>query len=155
MKKVLFLGLLLAVSIFGQAQKVSVDDDVIKVNDAEYAKIKKSKGLKVDFTISGLDGTELVFFKFCEFNNPNKVSKSNPEGRVTYYEVTFLKSGQKCEVDCNATKKGVAKAVVENKLIKDNVVDEESERNFILKNGTKFSEEMKAANGPKVIIIER
>ncbi len=155
MKKVVLFILLIANCKIVSAQKVSVNDGLIKVDNNAYAKIQKAKGLSVDFTISSINSEELIFFKFREFNNPNKVTKSNPKGRVTYYEITFLKSGSKCEMDCNSTKKAVAKVVVENKLIAENKINVESERNFILKNGTRFSEERKVLEGPNVIIIEK
>ncbi|HET6993184.1 MAG TPA: hypothetical protein VFJ43_17755, partial [Bacteroidia bacterium] len=155
MKKASFLFLLFLVAGFSahaQKQKVTVDDDTIKVDGNKYAVIEKKNGLITDYTIKSLDGKEQIFFKFLEFNDPNAVNSGNPQGRVTYFEVTFLNSGGKCEVSCPATKKAVAKTIVENNLIKNNAVDADAEKNFILINGAKYSERKKELAGPKVII---
>lgn len=138
---------------FSQKQKITVDDDIIKVDGTDYAKIEKKSGLSFDFTIKSLDGTDLIYFKFMENNNPNNVNSGNPNGRVTYYEVIFIGSGEKCEVQSPGTKKGVAKIVAENNLIKENSVDIEAEKKFILISGSNYSKERDNLN-EKVIIIK-
>lgn len=148
-----FLFLLAGFSAYAQKQKVTVDDDTIKVDGHNYAIIEKKSGLAFDFTIKSLDGKEQIFFKMLEYNDPQEVNSGNPKGRVTYFEVTFLNSGNKCEVMCPGTKKGTAKIVVENALIKDNAVDPDAEKKFILINGTKYSERRKALERPDIIII--
>lgn len=156
MKTVLSLLFLFTIGFttFAQKQKITVDDDIIKVDGVDYAKIEKKSGLSFDFTIKSLDGTDLIYFKFMEFNNPNKVNSGNPNGRVTYYEVIFFGSGEKCEVQSPGTKKGVAKIVAENNLVKENAVDPESEKKFILISGNNYSKERDNLNDPKVIIIK-
>jgi hypothetical protein len=149
----LFL-LVITISAFSQKQKITVDDDIIKADGVDYAKIEKKSGLSFDFTIKSLDGTDLIYFKFMEYNNPNKVNSGNPNGRVTYYEVIFFGSGEKCEVQSPGTKKGVAKIVAENNLVKENAVDAEAEKKFILISGSNYSKEKESLNDPKVIIIK-
>jgi hypothetical protein len=158
MKQILILALAvlcMKVNAFAQKQKITVDDDTIKVNGISYAVIEKKSGLAFDFRIKSLQGKDLINFQFQEFNNPNKANQSNPKGRVTYFEVSFMNDGQKCEVQSVGSKKGVAKMVVENNLIKNNEVDTEGENSFVMINGMKFSQEKRDLNGPKVIIIER
>lgn len=150
----LFLLLLFTGVSYSQKQKVTLEDDTIQVDGKNYAIIEKKSGLAFDFTIKTLDGKEQIYFQFLEFNNPNKINSGNPKGRVTYYEVTFFSSGQKCEVQSPGAKKGVAKLVVENNLIKENEVDAESEKKFILIHGMKYSKERETLNGPSVIIIK-
>ncbi len=153
--------LLISISIlctqvsFAQKQKITLDDDTIKVNGISYALIEKSSGMSFNFRIKSLEGKDLINFQFQEYNNPNKVQSSNPKGRVTYYEVSFLNDGQKCETSSPGTKKGVAKMVVENNLVKEKEVNYEGENSFVMINGMKFSEERNRLNGPNVIIIER
>lgn len=154
MKKILFLLLCLpALLASAQKKKITVDDDTIKVNGIPYGVIEKKSGLGFDFKIKSLQGKELIYFQFLEFNNPSKANASNPQGRVTYFEVTFMNDGQKCEVECPGTKKGVAKIVAENDLLKGNEANVDSEKSFVLINGMKFSEEKQQVNGPKVIIV--
>ena len=154
----LLLSLLICLITFNsiaQKQKVTLEDDTIKVNGISYALIEKRGGMSLDFRIKSLDGKDLINFQFQEYNNPDKAQSSNPRGRITYYEVSFLNDGQKCETTSPGTKKGVAKMVVENNLVKDNAVNYEGENSFVMINGMKFSEERKRLNGPNVIIIER
>jgi hypothetical protein len=154
MKKILPLLLCLLTFIASaQKKKITVDDDTIKINGAPYGVIEKKSGLSFDFKIKSLQGKDLIYFQFQEFNNPGKANASNPQGRVTYFDVSFLNDGQKCEVECPGTKKGVAKIVAENDLLKDNDVNPDSEKSFVLINGKKFSEEKQQVNGPKVIIV--
>lgn len=148
-----FLLLLTGVS-YSQKQKVTLEDDTIQVDGKNYAIIEKKSGMSFDFTIKTLDGKEQIYFQFLEYNNPNKINSGNPKGRITYYEVTFFGTGQKCEVQSPGTKKGVAKLVVENNLITANEVNAESEKKLILIHGMKYSKEKETLNGPSVIIIK-
>jgi hypothetical protein len=159
MKKYFLLTVLFLIvtsTIKAQKQKITVDNDTIKVDGTAYGIIEKKNALQSDYTVKSLDGKEQIFFKYQEFNDPAKADNyGNPQGKVTYFEVTFLNSGGKCEMDIAATKKGVAKVVVENHLLKGNEVDSDAEKKLILINGSKFSERQNALNAPKVIIIDK
>jgi hypothetical protein len=157
MKKIYLLALILIgfqTVASAQKTKVTVDDDTIKVNEVPYAIMDKSPGLGFDFKIKNLEGKDLFFMKFLDFYNPSRITSGNPKGRVTYFEVTFLNDGKKCEVS-SATKKGVAKMIIENDLIKENQVNTDAENTFVLINGMKFSEERNNMNNGNVIIIQR
>jgi hypothetical protein len=149
---VLLLFVLITSATFAQKQKVTVDDDTVKVDGVPYCLLVKGPGMSYDFTVKSLTGEELMFMQFLEFNNPNKVNNSNPKGRVTYFEVTFFNDSRKCEVDAPGGKKFVAKIIVDNKLIKDNAIDPAAENKFILINGFKYSEEKKTLGGTVIII---
>ena len=158
MKKLFALTILLIgfqTLSFAQKQKVTLDEDTIKVNGISYAILDKSAGLGFDFKVKSLDGKDLFFLKFLDFNNPSRITSGNPKGRVTYFEATFFNDGKKCEVDATGGKKSVAKMIVENDLIKDNAVNESAENTFVLINGMKFSEERNNMNNGNVIIIQR
>ena len=157
MKKISILILLFLIAGFSahaQKQKVTIDDDTIKVDGHPYGIIEKKNGLSTDYTVKSLDGNEQIFFKFLEYNDPNEVNSGNRQGRVTYFQVSFFNSGGKCEIGVPATKKAVAKSIVENGLIKDNAVDPDAEKKYILINGTRFSQRRNQLAGPKVIIID-
>ncbi|MEO5645003.1 MAG: hypothetical protein ABIQ40_10950 [Bacteroidia bacterium] len=158
MKRYSFFTLLLltiSLTINAQKQKVTVDNDTIKVDGTPYGIIEKKSALKSDYTIKSLDGKEQIFLSGQEFDDPTKINSGNPKGTVRYFEVTFLNSGRKCEVEIASTKKGVAKIVVENHLLKGNEVDSDAEKKFIVVNGTKFTERKNQLAAPKVIIIEK
>jgi len=138
-----------------QKQKVALEDDTILVNGVPYAILEKSAGMTFNFTVKSLEGKELIYFQFLEFNNPQAAVPGNPKGRVTYFEVTFFHDKQKCEVDATGGKKSVAKLIVANDLIKDNAVNQEGEDKLVMISGMKFSEEKKASQGTTIIINTR
>ena len=158
MKKLFALSILLfglnSIS-FAQKQKVTLEEDTIKVNGVSYAILDKSAGLGFDFKVKSLEGKDLFFLKFLDFNNPSRITSGNPKGRVTYFEATFFNDGKKCEVYATGGKKSVAKRIVENELILNNAVNEQAENTFVLINGMKFSEERNSMNNGNVIIIQR
>jgi hypothetical protein len=157
MKKFIFLAvlsLLTVVSANAQKQKITFDEDTILVDGVRYGILERKSGPSGDHVVKSLDGKEQIYLKLLDFYDPAKVSSSNPNGRETYFEVTFLNSGAKCEVDAPGGKKWTAKIIVENQLLKGNEVDADAEKKFILINGTKFTERKNALGGPKVIIIQ-
>lgn len=150
---ILLLTITCSTAAFAQKQKITVDDDTLKVDGAPYCVLDKSPGLGFDFTVKSLEGAELFFLQFQEYNNPTKVSNSNPNGRVTYFEVTFFNDRQKCEIDHEGSKKAIAKWIVQNDLVKNGAVNQEAENKAVLINGMKYSEERKAAGGGTTVII--
>jgi hypothetical protein len=154
MKKVL-LALILAVSsaAFAQKQKVTVEDDIIYVDGVEYATMEKKGSASPTYTIKSLAGAALMSWQFYEFNDPKEVENANPQGRVTYYQVTFFGDKQQCEIKPTmVTQKGVAKCIVENELLKDGIIDQEAENNFVLINGMKFTQQKQNTGGTTIII---
>lgn len=151
----LLMACFFVASSFTDKQKITLDEDKIQVDGVAYAILEKTgPKLGSSFRLKSLEGKDLVDFQFQEYNNPNQVSAGNSRGRVTYYSVTFLNDGQKCEVDFPGTKKMLAKMIVENKLVRDNAVDVEAEKTFVLINGSRFTEDRNRMNG-NVIIINR
>ena len=139
---------------FSQKKKVTVDGDTIKVDGASYAIILKKTPATPIYTIKSMNGEPLMSWQFLDFNDPREVNNSNPKGRVTYFQVTFFKDKQQCEISPNMpTEKGVAKCIVENELIKEGAIDQDAENNFVLVNGMKFSEQKQSSGGGMTIII--
>lgn len=153
MKQILLIIFLSISAItFAQKQKISLEEDTIMVDSKPYAILEKKRGLTMSFTLKSLSGTELGFFNLQEFNDPKEASNANSNGRVTYFEVTFFNDSRQCEINIPATKKSVAKEIVENNLVKENAIDTEAESRFILINGMKFTERRKALGGTVIII---
>ena len=153
MKQFLLLVLLsISVVTTAQKQKVSLEEDTIMVDEKPYAILEKKRGLTMAFTLKSLTGTELGYFNLQEFNDPKAANNANSNGRVTYFEVTFFNDSRQCEINIPATKKSVAKEIVENGLVKENAIDVEAESKFILINGSKFTERRKALGGTVIII---
>jgi hypothetical protein len=148
----LLTALVISFASFSQKQKVDVDDDIITVDGVPYAKITKSGRPAQDFVISSLDGTELVYMQFQEYNHSSKVTTGNPNGRQTYLICTFMNDKKQCEINPMLTKKGVAKFIVDYDLVKDNAVVQEQEDKMVLIYGSKFTEERNRLGGTTIII---
>ncbi|MBK7554001.1 MAG: hypothetical protein IPI55_05255 [Flavobacteriales bacterium] len=149
--------LLLLVVLFSfasvRAQKVDVDDGIVAVDGTPYCKLVK-KDCKLglcDFSVQTLDGTEIAFIKWREYNDKDKQMQSNPNGRVLFYDWTFLGTGAKCETD-QISAKNVAKILVDGPLMKDGVLNPDGEKKIVLVNGMRHSERMKVLNATIIII---
>jgi hypothetical protein len=149
MKKILTAILLLtAISTFAQKEKVDVDFDkktgIVTINDVPAFKAIGEKssfapGMK-DWTIQNLEGKPLFILVYSWFQDYHSVSKSNPSGNVSYYEVKFLDNQKSnCEISNNFFKSILA-LIYRNGLIKDGKLDSEAVDLFVTKNGNKFSE---------------
>lgn len=154
--KTLLLTFIICISsaAFSQKQKITVEDDVIMVDGTPYAKLEKKNPAAPTYTVKSLDGTVLMNWQFLDFNDPKEVTSGNPSGRVTYFQVTFFGDKQQCEINPPmANSKAIAKCIVENDLIAGNTINQESENNFVLVNGMKFSQQKQTTGGGNVIII--
>lgn len=73
---------------------------------------------------------------------PERKNSCNPEGKVWFSRFVFLDStGQKAEMEKVYLKtENLAKFIVKNEFIKDDLLDAEAVRAFVLSNGTPFSD---------------
>jgi len=147
--------LLLSGALSLSAQKVAIDDEVATVDGTPYCRIQKTncKLGACDLRIATLDGTEIIFIKLTSYNDPATRSAASPEGRVVFYDWTFLSTGAKAETDF-INQKNAVKAMVDARLLKDGAIDETGERNFIAINGKRHSQRQEQLGLP-VIIIQR
>ena len=153
--RTLALLLSLAFTIAASAQKVALEEDLVTVDSQPYCKMVKTncKLGWCDYHISTLDGTEIIFIKVMSYDDKDKVSASNPTGRVPYFDWTFLASAGKAETD-QSNAKQLAKAMVDARLLKAGALDPIGERNFIAIHGTRHTRRQEQLGLP-VIIIER
>lgn len=128
--------------LFSQAQNIDIDKEIIKVDKIPYAKIaKKNVGImRNDYIISTIDGVELIYFK-CELAEYNGVGYMYGNNKLIY-QVYFTQSKHKVYIE-HLNLKEAAKLVVENKLLKDNKIDLEAEKRFILLNNGTWEEDDK------------
>lgn len=135
------------------AQKVDVDDGIVTVDGTPYCKLVK-KDCKLglcDFSVQTLDGAEVAFIKWREYNDKDKRQQANPNGRVLFYDWAFLGSGAKCETD-QISQKNVARILVDGPLFKDGALNADGEKKILLVNGTRHSERLKVLNATIIII---
>lgn len=128
---------LLLCTNYSCAQKVKYDNDTIMVDGKPYAIMKKQNvgPMRNDFVVSGLSGTELIYFKSILRRWTGTGFKFG-QNEELFYEANFIATGSKAELK-HYTGNGFAKLIVENNLIKANAIDPESEKRFILlNNGT-------------------
>lgn len=122
---------------YSYAQKVKYDDDTIKVDNKPYAIMKKQSvgPLRNDFVVRGFSGTELLYFKSNLRPWRGYGFKFGQDDEL-YYEIYFTATGNKANLKSYKGSE-FAKLVVENNLVKDNAIDPESEKRFmLLYNGT-------------------
>lgn len=136
-KSLVFLLLFSLFSYAVSAQKMKYDKEtnLITVAGVPYAKMERSNasvaGLNNNFSIRNLEGKELMYIKLetrKKYNRYGEVVEEN-----VGYEIIFLDSGKSVWKRNTMGAKGAMKLVVKNKLIKDNHIDPEAERSFLLK----------------------
>lgn len=93
MKKVILATILLIVCTqFNFAQKIKFDGDTVLVDGNKAFILDMVSASSFNFKLKTLDGKQVAFLQFNDFYDTQEISSSNPKGRVTYFEVTFLES---------------------------------------------------------------
>jgi hypothetical protein len=144
MKKIL-IGLMFFYSSSLLAQDVSYEKDKIFVDDKEYATMEKTgcKAFSVEcrYDLLNFSGSKEIVIVLRDYKDPREITTANKDGRVLYFEFVFLRSKQKAEIAFTGLKsEKLAKVIVKAKLFKDGQLDEKAVDEFVLINGTKFSE---------------
>ena len=87
-------------------------------------------------------------FVYQRYNHPSKISDANKDGSEVWIEVTFLGTGNKCEIQpLGMGSKMIARQIVDNHLIADDAVVAENESVYVTIFGTRFSQERNALFG--------
>lgn len=145
-QQLLLLLCLLFVSGTASAQKVKIKDEIASVDGVEYVKWIKKRGTEITVTALNSD-VELIFIQYLSYADPSKISKSNPEGKVRWIELNFLEQSLICEVG-SLSQKGLVKLLLDNKIFVDGELNVVNVEKFVVKYGTRFSE-----NRPSSVII--
>lgn len=141
MKKLLFTALLIFASTAGFAQKMKVKLDkesgTISVNDVPQAILIKENapgqlGINKNFTITNLDGKELLYFVFTQEFETNILGYRTGE-TLTYYTLNFIESRGQGMRNGTMTGLGAAKIAMKNGLIVDGEIDPVAQKKFLLK----------------------
>ncbi len=152
MKKIVLFIQIMMISFIVNAQKAKIEYDSktnkVSVNGVESFKMERFDCgfgmLDCHFDVFDKDGKKVIRINYRDFKSPVEVSKYNPEGNVQYYEFIFLESKQKAEINyVGITVEKVAKSIISNNLIVDGKLDVAAVDEFILSNGTPFSERVK------------
>jgi hypothetical protein len=97
--------------------------------------------------IKDLEGNNIISIQADNFRDPSQVSNGNPQGNVYFMEWTFFKDESKCETT-NFRMKKFQDLLDDNQLFDENGLSDKGVKNFVLKNGMKFS-----ANRSKVLYM--
>ena len=141
--KTFFLLLILSFPVSLSAQKISIKDSVILVDNVPYARIEKEgHGLFQErvITVSDLNGKPAIVIKYYTTRTAAAINGGNPKGYVYFADLSFLQSKQKGQLESLTEKtEKVAAKIVKSKLFKDGKIDEEAVDNFILINPVVFT----------------
>lgn len=129
---------------FSQNVEVEKSSGLVKVGgqDAFYL-IKKSKGLLggADLSLQNLNKTELALFAVKDVSDLPYSQQGNHVG--TFYKVTFPGTGNSANIfpDAFSGIKAIAKKIVDAGLVKENQIDPNAERQFVVSNDGKIFRE--------------
>lgn len=148
MKYLLLVTLvLLSTSVlFAQKPKYNKKRNEVTVDGEHVFNIIRTcdNGQNCRFDVFDLSGNKVMRINFLSFKSPVEVTTSNPTGNVDYLEFIFLESEQKAEYSIAPIHpKRVAAIIVSNGLIQNGELNEEAVNEFILTNGTRFSERIR------------
>ena len=150
--KKIILTVLIGLPILLNAQKLKIEYDDktnnVSVNGEISFKIERFDCgfgmVDCHFDVHDLDGNKVIRINYRQFNSPVERKAANPDGIVRYYEFIFLDSKQKAEIKyVGISSKKLANSIVTNKLIENGKLDKKAVDEFILINGTPFSERIK------------
>jgi hypothetical protein len=149
MKRILFCALFLF-PLMTIAQKVKHNDKTneMTADGVTVFKIERTGcGFAMSdchFDVYDMEGNKVLRVNYREFKSPVERNASNPEGIVRYYEFIFLKSGKKAEIGHMGMKEEkVAKSIIKNKLFAEGKLDDKAVDEFVLVQGTRYSERVK------------
>jgi hypothetical protein len=160
MKKMfsLLLFQFFSIACFAGKEKSGVEivNDTVFLNTEKIFILEKiSIGFgQVNYYVKNTSGQKLAFIKLITYTDPSYITSSNPKGNASYFEITFLKSGQKAEFLPIVKESKLAMFLISQNLFVNGTITEESEKEFILLNGNEFSRERNELNHGNTIIIQ-
>lgn len=150
MKRILFIATLIIAGV-SYGQKVKISDDIASVDDQPYVKFTTIT-FGSDYSIKSVSSdVEEISILYLDYNDPQQVSKGNPEGKVRWIEVSFLTLGLKCEVE-SRTRKGFVKMLYLSNIYVDGKLHVDNAKAFVSKYGTKFSDNRPQTGNTTIII---
>ncbi len=146
--RALAIGLLLlcaSAPAFAQKFNQEKGSDMVTKDGAEYVRIETKGcgfGQLCSFNVLDATGNKVIIITMESFKDPATVMPSNPDGMVHFSTYTFPTLEKKAEyayVRGKAVK--LARDLDANDLIQNGTLNEKAANEFILVNGTKFSQQ--------------
>ena len=149
---IVFLLLFSSVS-FAQKSKISVKKDIVYADGIPQFKLVAS-AIPDAITLYNLEDEKLAVFNAHYYNDSKQITPGNPQGRIGYYEITFLNGDMdQCEIRMVGYKKVLAEILIGEGLIEEGKLVDKSIKQFCTIQGKKFSEDRKHSG--QTIIIQK
>ena len=133
-------ALLFTFNGYSQEKKVTIKENLVSVNGSPVF-ILFDNDYPMGYTLYNLKNEKLAVLRAYFYSDNQQVTVGNPQGRVGYFDVTFLNENMdKCEIGIVGGPKLLAKLIVFEELVKDEKLNESAVKQFCRINGTKFSE---------------
>lgn len=150
MKKIFILLLAVSFSTIALSQKVKLKKGIVYIDAVAKHKIKTEAVSEV--TISNIQSDkEEIFAFYKDYKNSDLITKSNPEGKVRWIEITFLDFNKKVEISSRG-RKGIIKFLISNKVYVNGIIDEKAIDKIITKYGVSSFSNQRPNQNIRVII---
>lgn len=145
--------LLFSSASFAQKSKISVKKDIVYTDGKPQFKLVAS-AIPDAITLYNLEDEKLAVFNAHYYNDSKQITPGNPQGRIGYYEITFLNGDMdQCEIRMVGYKKVLAEILIGEGLIEEGKLVDKSIKQFCTIQGKKFSEDRKHSG--QTIIIQK
>lgn len=136
-----------------QNSKINVKKDIVYANGNPQFKLVAS-AIPDAITLYSLLDEKLAVFNAHYYNDSKQITPGNPQGRIGYYEITFLNGDMdQCEIRMVGYKKALAEILIGEGLIEEGKLVDKSIKQFCTIQGKKFSEDRKHSG--QTIIIQK
>lgn len=136
----LLLALVCGLQTISTAQKIKLDKktDIISIDGVDCLNIERRTW---DFIVQDLEGNDLVYLASQGYRDKSMISKSNPTGKVIYFELTFERVEGMTEINLPFwSKKQLTSFLLKHDLIDlTGKVQKETAAKYIKRNGQKYS----------------
>lgn len=152
MKKLVFIVVTLF-SLFTFAQEVKLKKGEVLIDGTAWLKYQDCGGFDPTCSLLNSTGDEIIFFKWIKVPGAEPRTSSNPDGNLSYVEVSFLGLNKKFEIQ--KTQKNIIEMLYLGKVVNpDGTLNEEKVNRMIEKYGTAFSDRLNAGKSNTIIIKE-
>ena len=150
MKKIISI-LILFISVMGNSQEIKLKKGDVLVNGKAWLKYQDCGNFDSTCSLLNKDKEEIIFFKWISIKGAEPSTKANPEGNLTYVEVSFLGLNKKFEIQ--KRQKDIIELIYNSKAVnEDETLNEEKISRIIEKYGTDFSDRLNNSSSNTIII---
>lgn len=157
-KFILILIISVLANNFSNAQKIKEENGLITLDGKPYVKMIKTKAWLVynDFTIQNLSGIDLVTFNYRTKMRKkwNEEQRRYVEETVIYYTAKFTESGAHVVINEQLSKKMVVKILFKNKLVKDDLIDQLTEKQYVNRMGGTYPKKLPIHQSKSPVVIK-